>query len=623
MKVEDYAEIALKAAESFGRALAKPASVAYKEFVPKLKIGFSKYIVACELRFGSVKTLLYRHAPQPLHSFYVPARLRCGNETYTDKEFLMMLSKSRLSIITGIGGSGKSILLRKVFLDLLGRGGEVPLFFELRNMSARSGRRIEEYLYDSISAYLTGFSFENFVNGLRAGVFVLVLDGFDEVDFEQRNAVRNDVLRLSGAFPKAKIIISSRPNPELRSWSEFWVFEMQNLDLEEVCELIGKLNYDDVVKKKFVQAIREGLWKTHRSFLSNPLLATIMLLTFEEFAAIPDKKHVFYNQAFETLYLKHDAYKQTYTRKKYAQLPIDDFRQVLAALSAFTYVDRAVEFSRKELSDYVGNALSYSDISAEPENILLDLLESTCLMVEEGADCRFVHRSFQEYFTAVFLGQCDSGTLRKFLAKVNFQLEYDEVIGLLRSMSGDGFERYWVKPVLEHLIDQYRSVEENDVYGHIKRNGVAASVISREGDLVVMFRYADGNQEVEGAPVILSMTYNGEVNVRPVYVFGSRRDFAILNGINEGSIVASSAVTNGVGRAVEFAKKQARKKDRQGVFVVRRVRLYKKDVDWIAKTAWWKAERKVLRQYKALLPKVTARLESREKKFSEMLFSKK
>ena len=47
----------------------------------------------------------------------------------------------------------------------------------------------------------------------------------------------------------------------------------------------------------------------------------MMLMTFDEFAEIPSKMHIFYDQAFSVLYNKHDAMKTSFRRKFYTTCP--------------------------------------------------------------------------------------------------------------------------------------------------------------------------------------------------------------------------------------------------------------------------------------------------------------
>ena len=82
-------------------------------------------------------------------------------------------------------------------------------------------------------------------------------------------------------------------------------------------QLIDRLEFrpdEPAIKKKFLSVLERMLFRTHRSFTENPLLLTIMLLTFEQYAEVPVKMHVFYREAFEVLAKRHDASKGVFKR---------------------------------------------------------------------------------------------------------------------------------------------------------------------------------------------------------------------------------------------------------------------------------------------------------------------
>ena len=54
-------------------------------------------------------------------------------------------------------------------------------------------------------------------------------------------------------------------------------------------------------------------------------------------------------------------------------------------------------YFKKLTNPYVG--------SASADDFMYDLCFSMCLMYQESGKCYFAHRSFQEYFTAVFLSK--------------------------------------------------------------------------------------------------------------------------------------------------------------------------------------------------------------------------
>lgn len=92
-------------------------------------------------------------------------------------------------------------------------------------------------------------------------------------------------------------------------------------------------------------ALDERLYDNHTSFASNPLLLSIMLLTFDNYAEIPEKLHLFYANAFETLYSKHDATKAGYRRELRCSLSFDYFKKAFACFCFLTYYQGKFELT--------------------------------------------------------------------------------------------------------------------------------------------------------------------------------------------------------------------------------------------------------------------------------------
>lgn len=198
-------------------------------------------------------------------------------------------------------------------------------------------------------------------------------------------------------------MISSRFDSRFSSWEEFYQYYIQDLDKNKALTLINKLNYDRQVKQSFLKELDNNLYESHLSFASNPLLLTMMLLTYEQIAEIPNKIHLFYEQAFLTLFNKHDSLKSMYKRKSYSQLPLDDFKRCLEGFCILSYCDRLYSFEESQIFKYLNNAIKLSNTNTNSENFLNDLLDSVCILQRDGLGFTFTHRSFQEYFTAQFL----------------------------------------------------------------------------------------------------------------------------------------------------------------------------------------------------------------------------
>jgi hypothetical protein len=164
------------------------------------------------------------------------------------------------------------------------------------------------------------------------------LDGLDEVDYDFRPQLEKQIIELQENNRNLTIVISSRPDGRFTSWAQFPLYAVEALSEKDLIKLISKIPYDKDVKKEFSEQIKSGLFTRHSSFLSKPLLATMMLLTFDQFAQIPDKIHIFYEQAFETLFFRHDMSKQAaFQRKRHTSLAIIEFRNTLSSFCIINF----------------------------------------------------------------------------------------------------------------------------------------------------------------------------------------------------------------------------------------------------------------------------------------------
>lgn len=121
----------------------------------------------------------------------------------------------------------------------------------------------------------------------------------------------NEIKAVANKYSDNKYILSSRPTDDFIGWNDFIEAECMQLNKDQALSLIKKLDFDENVKKNFYRELNNVLYEKYSSFASNPLLLTIMLLTYDNRASIPDKLNDFYEQAFATLFNMHDATKDS------------------------------------------------------------------------------------------------------------------------------------------------------------------------------------------------------------------------------------------------------------------------------------------------------------------------
>lgn len=423
----------------------------WEKFKVDFDLVFTKYLKNSVEKYGKIKTILYRTEPKYLYDFFECPNLRKGDGSLISGNSIdNIISISNNIIIQGTGGIGKSTFLKHLFLDEISKEGWIPVFIELKDLNAISeDYSINDFLFQKLFDLGCTIKRHYIEYALRSGCFVFLLDGYDEIATEKKDVFFRKLDSFCDRFSDNIFIISSRPYSEFVEFQRFSVLELCKLSKEQALSLVSKIEYDNELKQRFMTALREKLYERHESFASNPLLLNIMLLTFDNYAEIPEKLHLFYANAFETLYSKHDATKAGFRRELKSSLSYDSFKKVFAYFCFITYYQRKFEFTYDELITVLKKISA--TITFDPAMYILDLVNSICVLYRDGLYYRFTHRSFQEYFSAVFLKELSDVSMNKMgtdLVKRDvFRASHDNVFSMLRDMAEQRFEQNILLPL--------------------------------------------------------------------------------------------------------------------------------------------------------------------------------
>lgn len=444
--------------------------------------GYGPYIRETHDRVSTIKTFVNPSQPVRLLDHFVsPMLISEKSVQITDQDLLSKLEKPCRIVISAMAGYGKSVLMRYIALQSFENpNGRLPLFVELRELNRITSPNILSYIH-SVYKREGKFAQDVFTKGLEAGAFTLILDGFDEVNYDIRSDLESQIIEIAQNYRKTPIIVSGRPDEKFSSWRAFQTYQIAPMTKDQIIELVSKLEYTPLVKDKFLEKIGDGLFELHESFLSTPLLATLMLLTFEQYANVPDKMHLFYANAFETLFYRHDALKELYDRKRKSNLRVDELSKIFAAFCMISYVRQNVEFTKQQFLTLICEALSYQIYAVDPEELLFDLTESVCLIQKEGPSYSFVHRSFQEYFSAVFLSSCAEDVRDQFLDSVTVRY-WDNVLPMLFDMAADQLEPTWVASRLDNFIGRVDASQHPEMY-YIKSRFKSIIIVKRNDSI--------------------------------------------------------------------------------------------------------------------------------------------
>ena len=485
-----------KSSELISDTVVKKTKEALNCLKVDLGIAFNKYLEKSYEKYSTAKTLLYRDKPRPVRKFFVIPTLKTSGEELIhvngtrDIFNFAQGSHHRFIIVRGTGGIGKSMLMKHLFLSELDDCDLIPVLVELKDINDQeSGYDLVDVLFENLDILGTSVAKSAIEYALKRGMFLLLLDGYDEIRSEKMPDFLKKLNNLCDKYPKNHVVVSARPTGDFVEFRKFAVLDTTGLDKPQALELIQKLEYDKTIKQRFIDALDKELYEKHDTFASNPLLLTMMFLTYDENARIPDELHLFYERAFETLLTKHDATKGGYTRKVESKLPQHHFKTVFATFCCITYYNGQLRFSHDQLISILSKVkaeVAGMGIDFNPVDYVLDLTNYVCMLYRDGFEYAFTHRSFQEYFTAVYLkDQVDDVIKKRGLKIIKADLHKavdDNVFHMFRDMVPDKYEMNILLPLLQEIEKDFIGGSKYDFYF----KGFVKDIVFREGRLTIM-----------------------------------------------------------------------------------------------------------------------------------------
>lgn len=426
-------------------------------------------------RNALVKTLLHRVEPMPLKNIYQPLFIRKGTkepfcfsdespkekriDTSSAKELFLY---SQCLTLIGDAGSGKSTILRHLFLDCIDSYFKIPVKIELRYLNDFEGSLID-YIKEKVFRFQKLATNERIIERLMSsGDFVFFLDGFDEVRSSFKEKVSKEIDDLVKMYHKNCFLLTTRPYTNIEMLPMFSNFVVCDMYDDEILMFIKRQfpMAESELANRIIETVKKGEDAAYTSFLSNPLLLSMFILSYQSYAEIPRHKSGFYNQVFDTLYSMHDSLsKLGYVREKVSDLPKDRIIEVLKLFSFLSYNDEKFVFSVM----YANGRLDFikekkNSIEFDNSKLLYDLQVNIGILKAEGRDLAFPHRALQEYFSALYIASLLESNKQRIYEKLQekynnwgFMPNHANFYELLSELDQKCFLQYLVIPVCEKL----------------------------------------------------------------------------------------------------------------------------------------------------------------------------
>ncbi|MFC3736781.1 NACHT domain-containing protein [Paractinoplanes deccanensis] len=353
--------------------------------------------------------------------------LMSGRDDQAESTIDEVVSASRCVYISGLPGSGKTTLLRWLALRsalgghhgrLAGWNRLVPVLVELR--------RFADQEFPGPSKILTGLSrslIERVPDAgwvartLSSGRGVLLLDGVDEIPKHRRAELHEWIGDLVHDYPKARIVVTSRPGTTAPEWLDKAGFAQSDLLPMTRAHVAAFLRHwhaavkveagsrvTDEEAERFRRAMVASIDRSRplRTMATNPLLCALLCaLNWERRTQLPQRRIEIYRAALEMLLRRRDHERQISDRVDIG-LEYDDRLAILQDL-AYWFTSNGLADAdearvRAKISSII-TAMPHVGVSADDVH---DFLLARSGVLREPAPGRidFVHKTFQEYLAA-------------------------------------------------------------------------------------------------------------------------------------------------------------------------------------------------------------------------------
>lgn len=358
-------------------------------------------------QIGKITTIASREA-STIDEIYYPSRVKLGKSGSRVVAFASELvsSNSRVTLIIGTAGQGKSVLLRYLCLRDLDLQGNLPLFIELRKIDET--KTLKTLIHEHLASLGIGEEDpeELLKVLLKSGKTRLFLDGYDEVSREHSLRTKAEITQLVRANEKVEILITSRPgaiSQHLSDSFEIHQCEVAPISPAEHGEFFERIGVNPETKQRLLGAIGRSRAEI-KLLLSTPLMLTLLVKTCGAQQDLPDTLPEFYDSLFNVLSSTHDGTKPGYVRQKATNLGNTDLEKLFCAFSfASKELFKKNSLTQRQLEESLTSAAKISDVKCSTEGFKTDVTETICLMVKDGLDTAFIHKSIQEYYAARFI----------------------------------------------------------------------------------------------------------------------------------------------------------------------------------------------------------------------------
>lgn len=441
--------------------LITPLINAYKalnnEWKNLIASGLNDYLHSQTEKYYFTNTFLHRSEKVVFNEIYFPIKANYKQLTTDFSDIHSIFENYKNITLIGSAGSGKTTLVKYIFLHSIELRGKIPIIIELRNLNDNKAS-LQDLITEKIIKTRIKPSDGILNRALESGKFLFLFDGYDEIFSTRKKNIIEEIDSFVDAYSNNNYIITTRPGSGIEGFPRFYDFRVCELSDNDVVRFVKKLVEDPDRCSRITKIIEDPKNSDYNEYLRNPLLLSMFIMAFESHPEIPSRKSAFYRNVFDTLFSKHDGItKNSFPREKLTGLEREDFEKILNVFSFITFSNGVFGFTEEYLLDLINKLKKALNYSFNSSNLIKDLHTTISIFLLDGFEYKFPHRSMQEYFAARFLSELSDTKQRDGYKKLirNFKkLSNDNSLHfwtLCQELDSDGFISNYILPELKIL----------------------------------------------------------------------------------------------------------------------------------------------------------------------------
>ncbi len=424
---------------------------------------FSGYKTKMREKFENVSNEVLGTSQRNLNDIYVPQSIvdeSSMTEVVVDTCPIDLLRKYKNIVIRDYAGRGKSTILKKMFIGAVDKG-LFPLFVELRNI--KEGSSLIDELLSDLSVISDAFSERLLKSLLKHEEFIIMLDGFDEVDSTIRENVVKDINKLILRGNNNLVVLTSRNDDAIVGFNNFRSYSIKDFSIEQACDLIAKYDNNGYGSHQLISEIKDGRHNNVFEFFKSPLHTALFYNVFVGKRSVPYKLYEVCSEIFHSLYNLHDLSKDGYfEHKKKCNLSEGDYTKVLGYIAFWCLKKHKNRIHNSEISIlFDGIRMQYPSISFVNEDLKIDIIVGLSLFKMQGNEMCWIHETMLYYFAACYI-RLDNVENRKNLFRSFYRSnnlkDYEQMLVMYSELEPVEFRKYFLTQLLDDMQQQYNQL---------------------------------------------------------------------------------------------------------------------------------------------------------------------